>query len=514
MAKDTYYLTTPLYYTNSTPHIGHAYSTIAADILARFKHVTGTGRVWFLTGTDEHAQKIADAAAAQGKTPKAFVDEIVERWKAQWRLLGIEFDQFIRTTDPEHEAAVQSIFETLRHRGDIVPGKYEGWYCRTDETFWVESKLIDGRCPNPECGRPVEWVSEDALFFKLSAYRDRLLEHFRAHPNWVRPQSAYNEMMAILEGGLEDLCVSRSSVEWAIPVPGDDTRTIYVWFDAICNYATAAGYPHDMARFETLWPADVHLIGKEIARFHTIIWPAILMGLGVPLPRLVFANGWITNEGLKISKSIKESIITGDEMVERFGVDGTRYLLFAQAQFGTDFSLSDEGMSRRYNADLANDLGNLVQRTLSMLARYRGGVVPQSSGVSTLAAGFESARDAVAAALGELDYRGALAAIWERVGALNLHVEKTKPWELAKRNEDARLSDVLYELCEGVRWIAALIYPFMPFSAAAMWSALGQRGVPGDRWETQLIWGTLPHGTTTTIPPPLFPRIEAQDAAS
>jgi len=320
--------------------------------------------------------------------------------------------------------------------------------------------------------------------------------------------------MAILEGGLEDLCVSRSSVEWAIPVPGDDTRTIYVWFDAICNYATAAGYPHDMARFETLWPADVHLIGKEIARFHTIIWPAILMGLGVPLPRLVFANGWITNEGLKISKSIKESIITGDEMVERFGVDGTRYLLFAQAQFGTDFSLSDEGMSRRYNADLANDLGNLVQRTLSMLARYRGGVVPQSSGVSTLAAGFESARDAVAAALGELDYRGALAAIWERVGALNLHVEKTKPWELAKRNEDARLSDVLYELCEGVRWIAALIYPFMPFSAAAMWSALGQRGVPGDRWETQLIWGTLPHGTTTTIPPPLFPRIEAQDAAS
>jgi methionyl-tRNA synthetase len=319
--------------------------------------------------------------------------------------------------------------------------------------------------------------------------------------------------MAILEGGLEDLCVSRSSVDWAIPVPGDDTRTIYVWFDAICNYATAAGYPLDMKRFETLWPADVHLIGKEIARFHTIIWPAILMGLGVALPRLVFANGWITNEGLKISKSIG-NIVTGDELVERFGVDGTRYLLFAQAQFGTDFSLSDEGMTRRYNADLANDLGNLVQRTLSMVARYRGGRVPPSTGVSTLAAGFESARDACAAALGELDYRGALAAIWERVGALNLHIEKTKPWELAKRDDATGLDSVLYELCEGVRWIGALIYPFMPGTAQTIWNSLAQKGKPGDRWDQQLVWGALPHGTATTIPLALFPRIDVQDAAS
>ncbi|HZV78329.1 MAG TPA: methionine--tRNA ligase [Candidatus Binatus sp.] len=513
MGKDTFYLTTPLYYTNSNPHIGHAYSTIAADILSRYRHVTGNGRVWFLTGTDEHAQKIADAAAAQGKTPKQFVDEIVERWKAQWRLLDIEYDQFIRTTDPEHETSVQRIFETLRDRGDIVPGKYEGWYCRTDETFWVESKLINGRCPNPECGRPVEWVSEDALFFKLSAYRDRLLDHYRKNPDWVRPQSSYNEMMAILEGGLEDLCVSRSSVDWAIPVPGDDTRTIYVWFDAICNYATAAGYPLDMKRFETLWPADVHLIGKEIARFHTIIWPAILMGLGVALPRLVFANGWITNEGLKISKSIG-NIVTGDELVERYGVDGTRYLLFAQAQFGTDFSLSDEGMKRRYNADLANDLGNLVQRTLSMVARYRSGRVPPSTGVSTLAAGFESARDACAAALSELDYRGALAAIWERVRALNLHIEQSKPWELAKRDDATGLDSVLYELCEGVRWIGALIYPFMPGTAQTIWNSLTQKGKPGDRWEQQLVWGALPHGTATTIPLALFPRIDVQDAAS
>ena len=513
MSKDTFYLTTPLYYTNSTPHIGHAYTTLAADILARFHRVTGNGRVHFLTGTDEHAQKIADAAAAQGKTPKQFVDEIVERWKAQWSRLNISYDQFIRTTDADHEAAVQRIFTTLLERGDIVPGKYEGWYCRTDETFWVESKLIDGRCPNPECGRPVEWVSEDAWFFKLSAYRDRLLKHFQERPEWVRSQSAYNEMMAILVGGLEDLSVSRAGVDWAIPLPGKPGLTIYVWLDAIVNYITAAGYPQDMARFERLWPADVQLIGKEIARFHTIIWPALLMALGLPLPKLVFAHGWITMEGAKISKSVG-NIITADELIGRYGVDGVRYLLFAQATFGTDFSLSEGDLQRRYNADLANDFGNLVQRTLSMLGRYRGGAIPAWQGGSALAPAFEAARDTVTNALRALDFRAALGAIWERVGALNLHVEQCKPWELAKRGDDKRLDEVLYELCEGLRWIAALVYPFMPASADALWRALGQDDVPGDRWEQTLLWGKLAAGTKTTLPPALFPRIEVEDAAS
>ena len=512
MSKDTSYLTTPLYYTNSTPHIGHAYSTIAADILARFHRVTGNGRAHFLTGTDEHGPKVADAAAAAGKTPKQFVDAIVERWKTQWRELDISYDQFIRTTDPEHEAAVQQIFTTLRDKGDIVPGKYEGWYCRNDETFWVESKLIDGRCPNPECGRPVEWVSEDAHFFKMSAYRERLIAHFRANPDWVRPQSAYNEMMSILEGGLEDLCVSRTSVEWGIPLPGSPGTTIYVWFDAICNYITAAGYPHDMPRFERLWPADVQLIGKEIARFHTIIWPSILFALGLPPPTLVFANGWITMEGLKISKSLG-NIITANELVERYSVDGVRYLLFAQAPFGTDFSLSAEGVARRYNADLANDFGNLVQRTLSMLERYRAGKVPAVSARSSLAPGFEAARDAVVAALLAVDYRGALGAIWERVGALNLHVEQSKPWELNKRGEQQRLDEVLYELCEGLRSIAALVYPFMPATAAAIWKALACDGVPGRMWEQQLQWGKLSAGAQTVLPPALFPRVEADPAA-
>ena len=509
MPKNTFYVTTPIYYTQANPHIGHGYTSIAADILARYRRVTGNGNVQFLTGTDEHAQKIADAAKAAGKTPKQFVDDIFGRWTGQWRELNIQYDQIIRTTDPAHEAAVQRIFTMLRESGDIVPGKYESWYCRNDETFWVESKLKDGRCPNPDCGRPVEWVSEDAWFLKQSRYRDRLLEHFRAHPEWVRPQSAYNEMMAILEGGLEDLCVSRSSVEWGIPVPGEPGSTIYVWFDAICNYITAAGYPGDAARFERLWPADVHLIGKEIARFHTIIWPAILMALRLPLPHLVFANGWITMGGVKMSKSLG-NIVSAAELIERYSVDGVRYLLFSQATYGTDFSIGDDEMTRRYNADLANDFGNLVQRTLSMLGRYRDGTVPSTAHVSELAPGFESARDAVREALATLDFRGALAAVWGCVAELNLHVERSKPWELSKRGDDRRLDAVLYELCEGVRWLGAFVYPFMPATAETIWRALGQAGTPGKLWEQELQWGRLAAGTRTQVPPSLFPRIEAQ----
>jgi len=506
MPKDTFYVTTPLYYTNSTPHIGHAYSTVAADIIARYRRVTGDGHAHFLTGTDEHAQKIADAARAMGKTPKQFCDEIVERWKAQWRELNISYDQFIRTTDPEHEAAVQAIFETLRRKGDIVPGKYEGWYCRNDETFWLESKLVDGHCPNPECGRPVEWVSEDSWFFKLSAYRDKVADHFRKHPDWVRPQSAYNEMMALLEAGLEDVSVSRASVDWGIPIPGGG-GTIYVWFDAIVNYITAAGYPHDMARFERRWPADVQLIGKEILRFHTVLWPAILFALGLPAPKLVFANGWITMEGRKMSKSIG-NIVSARELIDRFGVDSTRYVLFAQATFGTDFSFSEEAMLRRHNADLANDLGNLVQRTLSMLARYRDGVVPAATKNQELSTAFDTARAAIEGALGGLDFRGALASIGERVGALNLLVEQKKPWELSKRGDQAGLDAVLYDLCEGLRWLAAFVYPFMPASGEAMWRALSLEGTPGAAWEKTLRWGGLPKGAKTTVPAALFPRVE------
>ncbi|MBC5806532.1 MAG: methionine--tRNA ligase [Candidatus Eremiobacter antarcticus] len=508
MPKDTFYITTPLYYTNSTPHIGHAYSTIAADILARYHRVAATGRTHFLTGTDEHGQKIADAAAAAGKPPKEFCDEIVERWKRAWRDLDISYDQFIRTTDAVHESAVQQIFLKLREQGDIVAGVYEGWYCRNDETFWPEAKLIDGRCPNPECGRKVEWVSEDAWFFRLSAYRDRLGAHFHSHPAWVRPASAWNEMASLLRGGLDDLCVSRASVAWGIPIPGED-KTIYVWLDAICNYITAAGYPHDMERFATLWPADVQLIGKEILRFHTIIWPALLMALDLPLPKLVFANGWITMEGQKMSKSVG-NVVRPAELTDRYSVDAIRYVLFAQAPFGVDFSFSEEALLRRYNAELANDFGNLVQRVLSMLVRYRQGVVPARSPGDELNVEFESALASVRECLQDVDFRGALSAIWERVGALNLYVEQSKPWVLHKAGDAAMLDGTLYNLCEGIRWIAALIYPFMPASAASVWSALGQTGVPGATWEERLRWGGLAPGQTVTMPPSPFPRVERE----
>jgi methionyl-tRNA synthetase len=508
MAKDTFYITTPLYYTNSAPHIGHAYSTIAADVLARYHRVTGNGLVHFLTGTDEHGPKVADAAAAAGKSPKQFTDEIVGRWKSAWNELNISYDQFIRTTDPEHEAAVQQIFVKLREQGDIVPGKYEGWYCRNDESFWPESKLVNGRCPNPECGREVEWVSEDAWFFKLSKYRNILVDHFNTFPDWVRPESAWNEMASLLRGGLDDLCVSRTAVSWGIPIPGE-SKTIYVWFDAICNYITAAGYPHDMARFERLWPANVHLIGKEILRFHTVIWPAILIALGLPLPKLVFANGWITMEGQKMSKSVG-NVIRPAELIERFSVDGVRYVLFAQAPFGVDFSFSEESLVGRFNAELANNLGNLVQRVLSMLARYRGGKVPAATGGDEINVEFESSVQAVRSALDQVDFRGALGAIWDRVNSLNLYVEQSKPWVLAKSGDDAALDETLYNLCEGVRWVAALIYPFMPVTSERMWDALGQTGTPGETWEKTLRWGGLIPGTQTSVPPALFPRVEIE----
>jgi len=511
MTKDNFYLTTPIYYANSTPHIGHAYSTIAADILARYHRVTGNGKAHFLTGTDEHGQKIADAAQQAGKAPKEFCDEIVERWKMEWKSLDISYDQFLRTTDQYHEQAVQQIFFRLREQGDIVPGTYEGWYCRNDETFWPESKLVDGHCPNPECGRPVEWVSEDAWFFTLSKYRDRLIEHFNAHPDWVRPASAWNEMASLLRGGLEDLCVSRVGVTWGIPIPSED-KTIYVWFDAICNYITAAGYPENMDRFHRLWPADVQLIGKEILRFHTILWPAILMALKLPLPKLVVANGWITMEGQKMSKSLG-NVIRPAELLETFPLDAVRYVLFAQAPFGADFSFSEETMLRRYNAELANDLGNLVQRVLAMLARYRDGVVTARSSGDELNAEFDETARAVRDALDAVDYRAALQAIWERVGGLNLYVEQAKPWQLNKDANNALLDETLYNLCEGLRWIAALVYPFMPHTGAAIWNALGQAGVPGDRWEDTLHWGQLDPGTKTTLPPSLFPRVEHQPSA-
>jgi methionyl-tRNA synthetase len=506
-----FYVTTPIYYISGNPHIGHAFTSIAADVLARY-HRTQGGPTFFLTGTDEHGQKVAQAAEAAGRTPQAWTGELVGRWKALCAAYDVRYDDFIRTTEPRHIEQVVSVFERLKETGDIYLGKYEGWYCTNDETFWLESKLVNGRCPNPECGREVQWLSEDNWFFALSKYRDRLIEHFRANPRFVRPERAYNEMIVTLEGGLEDLCISRSNIDWGIALPGGGV--IYVWVDALLNYITALDWAHDGERFRTFWPANVQIIGKEIARFHTIIWPAMLWALGLPAPELVFAHGWITVEGEKMSKS-KGNVVDPFAVVERFGADTIRYFLLREAPFGSDFSFSEEKVRIRRNGDLGNDLGNLVKRTLAMLEKYRGGTVPAVVTDSAIAARFTALGKTAGAKIAELDFRGALESIWELVAALNRTIDERKPWELSKREKTAELDAVLYELCEGIRWLAHLTMPFIPTTARGIWTQLGFANEPAGDWSHELVWGGLAAGTRTKpAEAALFPRLDAIEAAS
>lgn len=500
-----YYVTTPIYYISGNPHIGHAYTTIVADVLAR------TARTYrptfFLTGTDEHGQKVANAAAAAGKTPQAWCDELVPRWKALFAAYHVQYDDFIRTTESRHVEKVQRVFERLRERGDIYRGKYEGWYCVNDETFWLESKLVDGRCPT--CGREVQWISEEDWFFRLSAYRERLLELYEQRPNWVQPRSVYNEMMAILREGLEDLSVSRTSFDWGVPIP--DGGVIYVWLDALLNYITAIGWSEDEARFRTYWPAQTQLVGKEIARFHTIIWPAILWALGEPPPELVFAHGWITVDGQKMGKSLGNAS-DPFALERRFGADAIRYFLLREAPFGSDFSYSEEKIAQRRNSDLANDLGNLLQRTLSMLQRYRAGIVPDArNSAGPLAQRFASQATIVRERILDLRFREALESIWELVTTLNRTIDERKPWELYKAGNDEALDAVLYDLCEGLRRIAILLHPVMPERMGEMWRQLGSPGRIDENWDSSLgEWGGLPPSTQIELGAPLFPKIELE----
>ena len=506
--KSTFYVTTPIYYISGNPHIGHAYTTVVADVLARTARTAGPA--FFLTGTDEHGQKVANAAAAAGKTPQEWCDELLPRWKSLFQTYHVQYDDFIRTTEPRHEAKVQRVFEVLRDRGDIYLGKYEGWYCVHDETFWLESKLVNGRCPT--CGREVQWISEDDWFFRLSAYRDRLIEYFRANPEWLRPRSVYNEMMAILEEGLDDLSISRTNFDWGIPVPRtpgsqDAGGVIYVWFDALLNYITATGWSEDEKRFHELWPANVQLVGKEIARFHTIIWPAILWALGEEAPTLVFAHGWITLDGQKIGKSLGNAV-DPFALADRFGADSLRYFLLREAPFGSDFSYSEEKIAQRHNSDLGNDLGNLVRRSLSMLQKYRGGIVPNRSAASEFPARFSMLPERVRHQLLALDFRGALESVWDLVTSLNRAIDEQKPWALAKEGRDPQLDALLYDLCEGLRWLAVLLHPVMPERMNEVWRQLGlSDGIDAD-WSETLRWGGLLPGTQTTVGDALFPRIE------
>ena len=509
MSQRAFFVTTPIYYISGDPHMGHAYTSIAADVLARYHRTTGPS--FFLTGTDEHGQKVASAAAAAGMDPQVWTDRLVPKWQALCARYDVRYDDFIRTTEPRHISQVIEVFERLKNSGDVYLGKYEGWYCTNDETFWLESKLIDGRCPNPECGREVQWLSEDNWFFALSNYQPQLLAYFRDNPRFVRPERAYNEMLATIEGGLEDLCISRVNLDWGVPLPGGGV--MYVWLDALLNYLTALDYSTDGERFARYWPANVQLVGKEIARFHTIIWPAVLWALGLPAPDMVFAHGWMTLEGEKMSKS-RGNVVDPFEMAERFGADTIRYFLLREAPFGSDFSFSEEKVRLRRNGDLGNDLGNLVRRSLAMLVKYRDGRVPSVAGDSTLGLRFRDLPTRVSTALGALGFREALEAIWELVAALNREIDEKRPWDLHKRGADAELDAVLYDLCEGLRWLAILVWPFMPSKATEIWAQLGFEGEPLVGWETELQWGRLAAGTTVRPAElPLFPRLDAEPAA-
>lgn len=510
MNRGTYYITTPIYYPSDRLHIGHSYTTVAADAMARFKRLTGFD-VMFLTGTDEHGQKIERVAKEHGLTPQAYVDRIVEGIQELWRILDITYDDFIRTTESRHETVVQNIFKRLYDQGDIYKSEYEGWYCTPCESFWTQHQLKDGNCP--DCSRPVELVKEESYFFKLSKYQDRLIQHIETHPEFIQPQSRQNEMLNnFLRPGLEDLCVSRTSFKWGIPVSFDEKHVIYVWIDALSNYITALGYLSGQdQRYKRYWPADVHLVGKEIVRFHTIIWPIMLMALGEPLPKQVFGHGWLILEGGKMSKS-KGNVVDPVVLVERYGLDAVRYFLLREVPFGADGVFSNESMIQRINSDLANDLGNLLSRTGAMIDQYFEGALPPCGEIGALeealrAMALETPKK-VEGLMNDLLFSNALAEIWRLIARSNKYIDETMPWVLAKSEGDRpRLGTVLYHLAEVLRFISVLISPYMPATPKKIQQQLGITEADGD-WESLSHFGRLQAGTRIQRGQAIFPRLD------
>ena len=517
-AKKTYYITTPIYYPSDKLHIGNSYTTVAADAMARFKRLTGHD-VWFLTGTDEHGQKIQRSAEAAGKSPQPFVDEIVAWIRELWSVLDISYDDFIRTTEKRHRETVQQMFSKLYEQGDIYRGHYEGWYCTPCEAFWTSRQAEDGNCP--DCGRPVEMVAEEGYFFRMSKYADRLLAHIEANPDFIQPASRKNEMVNnFLTPGLEDLCVSRTTFNWGIPVPFDRGHVIYVWLDALSNYITALGYLRDETIFKKFWPADVHLVGKDIVRFHTIYWPIFLMALGLPLPRQIFGHGWLILKEGKMSKS-RGNVIDPMVLVERYGSDSVRYFLLREIPFGADGVFSNEAMLQRFNTDLANDLGNLLSRTMTMLERYFDGIVPVP-GADAHPSDRELQELALetpgrmAELMDKLQFNGALEALWSLVKRSNKYIDENTPWSLAKdESKRERLGTVLYNLCESLRFISVLLYPFMPRTPRRIWSQLGIMEMPQlQSWESVQEWGLYRAGIQARRTEDLFPRLNIEEELS
>lgn len=507
MGSKTWYITTPIYYPSDNLHIGHAYTTVAADALARFHRLRGDD-VFFVTGTDEHGQKIQKQASQAHKTPREFVDEIVSFIQDPlWRRLGISYDDFIRTTEPRHYKVVQTIFQRFYEQDDIYKDVYEGWYCLPDETFWTESKLVDGHCP--DCGRPVERVRQESYFFRLSRYQDRIYQHILDHPEFIQPTSRRNEMLAFIEAGLEDLSVSRTGLTWGIPVPHDPDHVIYVWIDALANYLTAAGYESDPERFARTWPADVHLVGKEIVRFHAIIWPIMLMALNLPLPKKVFGHGWLLIGDSKMSKSLGNAV-DPMQLVDRYGVDAIRYYLLREVPFGADGTYTEDALILRINVDLANDLGNLLSRTTAMIERFTEGRIPPFDPAQddrVLAKEVAEVHRAVETAMDQLLISDALASIYRLIRTANKYIEDKQPWALS-RNPETRteLHNVLYGMAETLRVLSVLLTPFLIDTPRAIREQLGISEPVGTFREA--AFGGLVPGIRIRRGNPLFPRIE------